>query len=253
MQLYWFSKQCSFPELKLRCIAILGRQHHPKILNYKGSSTAMSFHQKPIQTTETLSAKQHHHISTKQPQCSPLSPPPPSSSPSPSSPTPPPSTPSSPPGLLPTESCSLQGTDSGVNSTDLQALAVALKQNTLTTGPVDDSILIKASHAVQFAAGTAAACVQNNFLFENAHFARSDIADAIAKSFIDCCDGTDFCNNKPFSTISGDTGLTAIVQIQNPGEECKSPNGGASGKLEDAEIIGKTAKFFADLFSAFRG
>ncbi|TFB00141.1 hypothetical protein CCMA1212_008014 [Trichoderma ghanense] len=58
------------------------------------------------------------------------------------------------------------GSNSGVTSTDLQALAVALKQNTLTTGPVDDSILIKASHAIDFSAGTAAACVQNNFLFE---------------------------------------------------------------------------------------
>ncbi|PTB63562.1 hypothetical protein BBK36DRAFT_1162264 [Trichoderma citrinoviride] len=162
--------------------------------------------------------------------------------------------------LIPTESCSLQGLRLGrqLHRPASPSPSPSSKKHVSPPAPPSTTaILIKGPPTPpSFSARQPPPpAVQNNFLFgKTSHFARSDIADAIAKSFISCCEGTDdFCNNKPFSTMSGDTGLTAIVQIQNPEEECKSPNGGAEGKLEDAEVIGKTAKFFADLFSAFRG
>jgi hypothetical protein len=157
--------------------------------------------------------------------------------------------------LIPSWSC--PGPNEGqpnfdIKTDDMQALATAIQQNSLTSGPLEDEILIKASHGYLIKAGTVQVCVQNQYLFENAHFARTDMALAVAEGMYNCCGGKDnlqaTCNVKPWTTMRGDTGLKAIVTVGKSGDPCKgAPD--TSDYLSDAQFALKTGKFFWDLFS----
>jgi hypothetical protein len=156
--------------------------------------------------------------------------------------------------LLPTWAC--PGPNEGqanfdIKTDDMQALATAIQQNSLTSGHMDDSILIKADHGYLIKAGTVQVCIENQYLFENAHFARTDMALAVAQGMYNCCGGKDnlqaTCNVKPWTTMYGDTGLKAWVTIGQAGDECKgAPD--TSDYLSDGEFAYKTGKFFWDVF-----
>lgn len=94
-------------------------------------------------------------------------------------------------------------------------------------------------------------CVENQYLFENSNFARTDIALAVAEGMYNCCGGEDTlqetCNAKPWDTMRGDTGLKAVVTVGMVGDECKGAPG-AGDYLSDAEFAYKTGKFFWDVF-----
>ena len=156
--------------------------------------------------------------------------------------------------LIPSWSC--PGPNEGqanfdIKTDDMQALATAIQTNNLTSGHLDDEILIKASHGFLITAGTVQVCVENQYLFENAHYARTDIALAVAQGMYNCCGGQDnlqaTCNVKPWDTMKGDTGLKAIVTVGKAGDECKSAPT-SSDYLSDGEFVYKTGKFFWDIF-----
>jgi hypothetical protein len=50
--------------------------------------------------------------------------------------------------------------------------------------------LIEASHTASFSVGSAIACLENGFLFENTHIAQSDLAFAV-QNILDQCDNGD--------------------------------------------------------------
>lgn len=138
-----------------------------------------------------------------------------------------------------------------IKTDDMQALATAIQQNSLSSGPLDDEILIKASHGIVITAGSVQVCVQNQYLFENAHYARTDIALIVAEAMYNCCGGKDnlvaACNAKPWATMQGDTGLKAIATVGQAGDECKgAPT--ATDYLSAGEFVGKTGKIFWDIF-----
>lgn len=156
--------------------------------------------------------------------------------------------------LIPSWSC--PGPNQGqpnfdIKTNDMQALATAIQTNNLTSGHLDDEILIKASHGYLIKAGTVQVCVENQYLFENAHFARTDIALAVAEGMYHCCGGKDnlqqTCNVKPWDTMKGDTGLKAIVTVGKSGDPCKGAPTSAD-YLSDAQFVYKTGKFFWDIF-----
>ncbi|KAJ2982667.1 hypothetical protein NQ176_g1239 [Zarea fungicola] len=143
------------------------------------------------------------------------------------------------------------GPNFNIATADMQALATAIQTNTLSSGSLDDSILIKASHGIVIKAGSVQVCVQNDYLFENAHYARSDIALIVAQAMYNCCGGQanlqTICNVKPWATLTGDTGLKAIATVGAAGDECKgAPT--ASDYLDDAQIVYKTGKTFWGIF-----
>ncbi|KAJ2973636.1 hypothetical protein NQ176_g6493 [Zarea fungicola] len=139
-----------------------------------------------------------------------------------------------------------------IKTNDMQALATAIQTNTLTSGSLPDSILIKASHGIVIKAGSVQVCVQNQYLFDNAHYARSDIALIVAQAMYNCCGGRDnlkeTCNVKPWVTVKGDTGLKAIATVGKAGDPCKGAPG-AADYLSDAQFVYKTGKFFWDIFA----
>ncbi len=134
----------------------------------------------------------------------------------------------------------------------MQALATAIQQNSLSSGRLEDQILIKASHGIAITAGTVQVCVQNQYLFENAHYARTDIALIVAQAMYNCCGGRDnlqtTCNAKPWVTVKGDTGLAAIATVGRAGDPCK---GAPTTKdyLDAAAFVGKTGKVSRFLIS----
>ncbi|KAJ2983677.1 hypothetical protein NQ176_g519 [Zarea fungicola] len=155
-------------------------------------------------------------------------------------------------GIIPDWSCPgprVHEPNFDIPTADMQALATAIHTNTLSSGSLDDSIFIKANHAILIQAGSVQVCVQNNYLFENAHYARSDIALAVAQAMYNCCGGREnlqtACNVKPWTTMTGDTGLKAMAKIGKKGDECK---GASPNYLEDAQMIYKTGKFFWAIF-----
>ncbi|KAJ2969787.1 hypothetical protein NQ176_g8489 [Zarea fungicola] len=142
--------------------------------------------------------------------------------------------------------------DFNLATADMEALAVAIQTNTLSSGTLDDSILIKGTHGIVITAGSVQVCVQNNYLFENARYARTDIALIVAQAMYNCCGGQAnlqaTCNAKPWATITGDTGLQAIATVGAAGDPCKgAPT--IADYLDDAQIVYKTGKFFWDVFA----
>ncbi|KAJ2982015.1 hypothetical protein NQ176_g1660 [Zarea fungicola] len=117
----------------------------------------------------------------------------------------------------------------------MQALATAIHTNTLSSGSIDDSILIKANHAILIQAGSVQVCV--------------DIALVVAQAMYNCCGGREnlqtACNVKPWATMTGDTGLKAMAKVGKKGDECK---GAAPNYLEDAQMVYKTGRFFWAIF-----
>lgn len=100
-------------------------------------------------------------------------------------------------------------------------------------------------------AGSVQICIQNNYLFENAHYARTDIVLVVAEAMYNCRGGqadlTDTCNAKPWDTITGDTGLKAIATVGAAGDECKgAPT--IADYLSDGEFVYKTGKLFWGVF-----
>ncbi|KAJ2979285.1 hypothetical protein NQ176_g3343 [Zarea fungicola] len=133
---------------------------------------------------------------------------------------------------------------------DWQALATAIQTNTLSSGPLDDSILIKARHAIVIKAGSAQICVQNDYLTQNAHYSRTEIALAVAQGIYNCCGGDNpgtTCKAKPWLTIKGDTGLKAIATVGLAGDKCVGADG-EKDYLTPAQVIFKSGKFFYDIF-----
>jgi hypothetical protein len=156
--------------------------------------------------------------------------------------------------LIPDWSCPGQNEGQApydIPTLDMQALATAIQTNSLSSGQLPDWIEIKAGHGIAIVAGDVQVCVQNQYLFDNSHYSRSDIALVVAQGMYNCCGGEahlqQTCNAKPWVTIKGDTGLKAIATVGKTGDECKgAPD--ARDYLEAGEIAAKTGKFFWDIF-----
>ncbi|KAF2449013.1 hypothetical protein P171DRAFT_482048 [Karstenula rhodostoma CBS 690.94] len=122
----------------------------------------------------------------------------------------------SPRSLIPSWSCpgpNERQANFDIKTDDMQPPATAVQQNSLTSGHLDDQILIKASHGYLIKAGTVQVLAE-----------------------------------PPWDTMKGDTGLKAIVTVGKAGDPCKGATD-VSDYLSTAEFAFKTGKFFWDVFS----
>ncbi|KAM0258382.1 hypothetical protein ACHAQJ_003857 [Trichoderma viride] len=78
------------------------------------------------------------------------------------------------------------------------------------TPQLDFPFLIEASHTASFSVGSAIACLENGFHFDNTHVEQTDLAFAV-QNILDECDDSDGTSKGGKFQLIGDTGV--IVEL----------------------------------------